>query len=76
MQFSLILLPISDFYTFLNKNKFKMKNLVATFLFLASIIIIRILYMSRAMRKCVLCHMRTTNAQIRLRGSAPLLFAA
>ena len=24
-------------------------------------------YMSRAMRKCVLCHMRTTKAQIRLR---------
>ena len=24
-------------------------------------------YMSRAMRKCVLCHMRTTKAQISLR---------
>ena len=36
--------------------------------------------MSRAMRKCVLCHMRTTKAQISLRiravWSAPLLFAA
>ena len=35
---------------------------------------------SRAMRKCVLCHMRTTKAQISLRiravWSAPLLFAA
>ena len=38
------------------------------------------LYMSQAMRKCVLCHMRTTEAQISLRilavWSAPLLFAA
>ena len=37
-------------------------------------------HLSRAMRKCVLCHMRTTKAQIRLRicavWSAPLLFAA
>ena len=36
--------------------------------------------LSRAMRKCVLCHMRTTMAQISLRirtvWSAPLLFAA
>ena len=35
---------------------------------------------SRAMRKCVLCHMRTTKAQVSLRisavWSAPLLFAA
>ena len=35
---------------------------------------------SQAMRKCVLCHMRTTKAQISLRiravWSAPLLFAA
>ena len=38
------------------------------------------LRMSRAMRKCVLCHMRTTKAQISLLiravWSAPLLFAA
>ena len=38
------------------------------------------LYMSQAMRNCVLCHMRTTKAQISLRiravSSAPLLFAA
>ena len=38
------------------------------------------LQMSRAMRKCVFCHMRTTKAQISLRiravWSAPLLFAA
>ena len=37
-------------------------------------------HLSRAMRKCVLCHMRTTKAQISLRiravWSAPLLFAA
>ena len=37
------------------------------------------LNMSQAMRKCVLCHMRTTKAQISLRiravWSAPLLFA-
>ena len=37
-------------------------------------------WLSRAMRKCVLCHMRTTKAQISLRiravGSAHLLFAA
>ena len=36
--------------------------------------------MSQAMRKCVLCHMRTTKAQISLRiravWSAPLLFTA
>ena len=36
--------------------------------------------MSQAMRKCVLCHMQTTKAQISLRilavWSAPLLFAA
>ena len=36
------------------------------------------IYMSRAMRKCVLCHMRTTKAQISLRihavWSVPLLF--
>ena len=31
------------------------------------------IYLSRAMRKRVLCHIRTTKAQIR---SAPLLFAA
>ena len=36
------------------------------------------IWASRAMRKRVLCHMRTTNAQISLRAvwSAPLLFAA
>ena len=38
------------------------------------------LYVSRAMKKCVLRHMRTTKAQISLRiravWSAPLLFAA
>ena len=38
------------------------------------------LHLSRAMRKCVLCYMRTTKAQISLRicavWSAPLLFAA
>ena len=28
------------------------------------------LYMSRAMKKCVLCHMRTTKAQITLRMRA------
>ena len=37
-------------------------------------------HMNRAMRKCVLCNMRTTKAQIRLRiravWPAPLLFAA
>ena len=40
----------------------------------------RLSYLSRTMRKCVLCHMRTTKAQIRLRiravWSAPLFFAA
>ena len=38
------------------------------------------LHLSQAMRKCVLCHMQTTKAQISLRipavWSAPLLFAA
>ena len=40
----------------------------------------KIKQLSRAMRKCVLCHMRTTKAQISVRThatwSAPLLFAA
>ena len=44
------------------------------------IIFIIIFNMSRAMRKCVLCHMRTTKVQISLRiravWSEPLLFAA
>ena len=39
-----------------------------------------VLYVSQAMKKCVLCHMGTTKAQISLRiravWSAPLLFAA
>ena len=39
-----------------------------------------LMHMSQAMRKCVLCHMRTTKAQISLRirvvWSAPLLFTA
>ena len=45
MLFLLILLPVFDFYTFLNKNKIKMSNLVATSLFLASIIMVRIYIM-------------------------------
>ena len=40
----------------------------------------KVIKMSQAMRKCVLCHMRTTKVQISLRirtvWSAPLLFAA
>ena len=49
--------------------------------FLSDVTFLRIfMNMSRAMRKCVLCHMWTTKARISLRihavWSAPLLFAA
>ena len=72
-------------YMFLQRPSWTQQNIAASRAFQLQFVrssteVASRMNMSRAMRKCVLCHMRTTKAQISVRiravWSAPLLFAA